>query len=91
MKYQSSKVIMYVQQLDKLSFENIQALIKRIKSLEYIKRYALIVHDKDGGKDHLHVTFEFNKNISVNRIAKDIEESNEAQFEIMTKRGKTVQ
>lgn len=90
-KYLSSKVIMYVQQCDKLPFESKEALIRRIKNLDYVKRYAVITHDKDKeAKPHVHVVFRFNNKVSITKLAKDLNEPNQAQFEIMTKRGKSV-
>ena len=53
-----SNAYMYVQQVDNLPLakgqsldKKINALIKRIKSVPEIKKYALIVHDKDSDKD----------------------------------------
>ncbi|MGX5377779.1 Rep family protein [Ligilactobacillus sp. LYQ135] len=90
-KYASSKVIMYVQQCDKLPFESKEALIRRIKNLDYVKRYAVITHDKDKeAKPHVHVVFRFDNKVSITKLAKDLNEPNQAQFEIMTKRGKSV-
>ena len=81
---------MYVQQVDNLPLakgqsldKKINALIKRIKSVSEIKKYALIVHDKDSDKDgntikpHVHVMLELDKQRSVNKIAKALDDSSE--------------
>ncbi|WP_179211587.1 Rep family protein [Secundilactobacillus pentosiphilus] len=93
--YLRSAVLMYEQQLEHLPFKNIEALERRIKSLldsQGLDRYALIVHDQDKDendeiiKPHVHVTLIFNERVSINAIAKVLDESPQ-QFEVMTKRG----
>lgn len=91
---------MYVQQVDNLPLakgqsldKKINALIKRIKSVPEIKRYALIVHDEDSDKDgntiksHVHVMLELDKQRSVNKIAKALDDSSE-RLESMIKKYK---
>ena len=83
-----SNAYMYVQQVDSLPLakgqpldKKINALIKRIKSVPEVKRYAFIVHDKDSDKDgntikpHVHVMLELDKQRSVNKIAKALDDS----------------
>lgn len=95
-----SKAFMYVQQIEKLPFakeetseEKINALLKRIQSLDFIKRYALIVHDKDKSSNgglitpHVHVMLELDKSRAVTKVAKQLEDSVE-YFESMTKKYK---
>lgn len=93
--YLRSAVLMYEQQLEHLPFDNIDALERRIESLldsQRLDRYALIVHDQDKNesgeivKPHVHVTLIFNERVSINTIAKVLDESPQ-QFEVMTKRG----
>ena len=95
-----AQVLMYVQNIEYLPFESVEALLTRIKSIKEetgIKRYALIVHDKDKkeGSDevvepHVHVVFEFNKRVVISAFAKKLNEKAE-HFEIMTKRGTKVE
>lgn len=95
-----SNVYMYVQQIDNLPLakgqsldKKINALVKRIKSVPEVKRYALIVHDKDSDKDgntikpHVHVMLELDKQRSVNKIAKALDDSSE-RLESMIKKYK---
>ena len=94
-----AQVLMYVQDIEHLPFKNVEALLTRIKSIKdeaNIKRYALIVHDKDKKEDsdelvapHVHVVFEFTKRVVVSAFAKKLDEETE-RFEIMTKRGTKV-
>lgn len=93
--YLRSAVLMYEQQLEHLPFKNIEALERRIESLldsQGLDWYALIVHDQDKDengeiiKPHVHVTLIFNERVSINAIAKVLDE-NPQQFEVMTKRG----
>ncbi|KRM52129.1 hypothetical protein FC64_GL000836 [Ligilactobacillus araffinosus DSM 20653] len=89
-----------MQQLDKLPLakdqsidKKISVLIKRIKNVPEIKRYALIIHDKDSDKDgnaikpHVHVMLELDKQRSVNKIAKALDDSSE-RLESMIKKYK---
>lgn len=95
--YPTSKIIMYVQQLDHLPYENLEALNRRIKQLDYLKRFAWIVHDKDVAEDgskvepHVHVTFEFNKAIPLNKLAKALNGEKANYFQKMTRRGQSAQ
>lgn len=95
-----SNAYMYVQQIDRLPLakgqstdKKISVLIKRIKSVPEVKKYALIVHDKDFDevgntiKPHVHVMLELDKQRSVNKIAKAIDDSSE-HLESMTKKYK---
>lgn len=95
-----SNAYMYVQQVDSLPLakgqslaKKVDALIKRVKSVPEIKRYALIVHDKDSDEDgntikpHIHVMLELDKQRSVNKIAKALDDSSE-RLESMTKKYK---
>ena len=94
-----AQVLMYVQDIEHLPFKDVEALLTRIKSIKdeaNIKRYALIVHDKDKKEDsdelvapHVHVVFEFTKRVVVSSFAKKLNEETE-RFEIMTKRGTKV-
>lgn len=93
--YLRSSVLMYEQQLEHLPFNDVDALERRIKSLidsQNLERYALIVHDQDTDekeekiKQHVHVTLIFKERVSVNTIAKVLDDKPQ-QFEIMTKRG----
>lgn len=93
--YLRSAVLMYEQQLEHLPFDNIDALERRLISLlntHKLDRYALIVHDQDKNengeliKPHVHVTLIFNERVSINTIAKVLDDKPQ-QFEIMTKRG----
>lgn len=96
-EYPTSKIIMYVQQLDHLPFENLEALDTRIKQLDYLKRYAWIVHDKDVAEDgskvspHVHVTFEFSKPIPLNKLARALNNEKPNYFQKMTRRGQSAQ
>lgn len=95
-----AQVLMYVQDIEHLPFKDVEALLTRIKSIKdeaNIKRYALIVHDKDKKEDsdelvapHVHVVFEFTKRVVVSSFAKKLDEETE-RFEIMTKRGTKVE
>lgn len=88
-----SRGVMYVQQLDKIKFENINALKKRIQSLSNLKRFAFIIHDKDINKDnkpiapHVHVMLEFKSPRMLTAVAKDLNDKTE-YFESMTKHNK---
>lgn len=88
-----TKGMMYVQQLDKLPLANVEALTRRCRKLKNIKRFALIVHDKDVNQQgelippHVHVMLEFKKSRSLTAVAKEL--GDEPQFlENMTKQNR---
>ena len=88
-----TKGIMYVQQLDKLPLADVKALNRRCSKLKNIKRFALIVHDKDVNQQgelippHVHVMLEFKKSRSLTAVAKEL--GDEPQFlENMTKQNR---
>lgn len=88
-----SRGVMYVQQLDKIKFSSLNALKKRIQSLNKLTRFALIVHDKDTDennklvKPHVHVMLEFEAPRMITAVAKELDENPE-HFESMTKHSK---
>lgn len=88
-----SRGVMYVQQLDKIKFSSLEALKTRIQSLSKLKRFAMIVHDKDTNADnelvkpHIHVMLEFKTPRMITAIAKELNEKPE-HFESMTKHNK---
>lgn len=92
-KTQRSRGWMYVQQLDKLYFNNIEALERRIKSIVGIKRWALIIHDHDVNERnepiaaHVHVMLEFKNPKSITSLSNQINDKKQ-YFENMTKQGK---
>lgn len=73
-----TKGMMYVQQLDKLPLANVEALTRRCRKLKNIKRFALIVHNKDINQQgelippHVHVMLEFAKSRSITAVAKEL-------------------
>lgn len=88
-----TKGMMYVQQLDKLPLANVEALTLRCRKLKNVKRFALIVHDKDVNQQgeliplHVHVMLEFKKSRSITAVAKEL--GDEPQFlENMTKQNR---
>lgn len=88
-----TKGIMYVQQLDKLPLADVKALTRRCRKLKNIKRFALIVHNKDINQQgelippHVHVMLEFAKSRSIAAVAKEL--GDKPQFlENMTKRNR---
>lgn len=80
---------MYVQRLKRLPFNDIDALLRRVKTLNAV-RYALIVHDKDVDKNgkplepHVHVMMQFETAQRVSALANKMNEI-EQNFESMTK------
>lgn len=84
-----SQILMYVQQIEHLPFENVEALKRRAKTLPHLKKYAMIVHDKDGMKSHVHLVLEFDRRMTISSVAKKIGDDSE-RFEIMTKRGNSL-
>ena len=88
-----SRGVMYVQQLDKMKFSNLDALKRRVQSLSKLKRFAMIVHDKDTNGDnelvkpHVHVMLEFESPRMLSAIAKELDDAPE-HFESMTKHNK---
>ncbi|WP_125581548.1 Rep family protein [Levilactobacillus cerevisiae] len=80
---------MYVQQLKKLPFNDIDALLRRVKTLNAV-RYALIIHDKDVDEDgkpletHVHVMMQFDTAQRVSALANKLNDL-EQNFESMTK------
>ncbi|MDO3392804.1 Rep family protein [Ligilactobacillus sp. 110_WCHN] len=85
-----AQILMYVQQLSHLPFENVEALERRTKTLKHLKKYAMIVHDKDDTEPHVHLVLVFDQRVAVNSVAKQLEDDNE-RFEIMTKRGNSLE
>lgn len=88
-----SSLLMYEQKLNRLPFSGgISALEKRINYLP-VKRYAMIVHDKDindeGDKidSHVHVMLELDKRHTISSVANVIGDK-EQQFENFNKQGK---
>lgn len=81
---------MYVQQLTKLPFKDIDALIRRVKTLK-AKRYGVIIHDKDIDKDgkpvepHVHVMLQFATAQRISSLANKLNEQDQ-NFESMTKK-----
>ncbi|MFP7773539.1 Rep family protein [Ligilactobacillus sp. LYQ112] len=69
---------MYVQQLQHLPFDNETALLRRIKTLKQLERYAAIIHDHDTNAEdkpvapHVHVMLEFKKPRAATAIAKEL-------------------
>jgi len=95
MKSLKSSVLMYEQQLEHLPLKNMDNLKRRVESLigsNHLKRYAMIIHDKDVNEDgedvepHVHLVMEFSVRVNVESIAKCLEDEPQ-QIEIMTKRG----
>ena len=88
-----SRGVMYVQQLDKMKFSSLDALKRRVQSLSKLKRFAMIVHDKDTNGDnelakpHVHVMLEFESPRMLSAIAKELDDAPE-HFESMTKHNK---
>lgn len=88
-----SRGVMYVQRLDKMKFSSLDALKRRIQSLSKLKRFAMIVHDKDTDEDnklvkpHVHVMLEFKSPRMLSAIAKELDDDPE-HFESMTKHNK---
>lgn len=88
-----SRGVMYVQQLDKMKFSSLDALKRRVQSLSKLKRFAMIVHDKDTNGDnelvkpHVHVMLEFESPRMISAIAKELDDAPE-HFESMTKHNK---
>lgn len=95
MKSLKSSVMMYGTQLGRLPLKSVDNVKRRAESLlesDHLKRYAMIVHDKDVNEDgediepHIHLVMEFDRRVSVETIAKRLEDEPQ-QLEIMTKRG----
>lgn len=87
------RLVMYEQQIERLPFKGgVKELESRIRKLS-VKRYAIIVHDRDVDKDknqiksHVHAMIELNKKQLLSSIAKTIGDTPQ-QFENMGKRGK---
>lgn len=88
-----ASLLMYEQKLSKLPFKGgIKALEKRL-NYPPVKRYALIVHDKDVKDDgspidkHVHVMIELDKRHTISSIANMIGDKPQ-QFENFNKQGK---
>lgn len=70
--------ITYVQQLQYLPFADVDALERRVRTVHGIKRWALIVHDKDRHSDgtpvtpHVHLVMEFKKPRELTAVAKEL-------------------
>lgn len=86
---------MYVQRMDKLPFNSIDALETRVKTLKP-KRYGIIVHDKDVDDDgnlkdpHVHVMMQFDTAQRISSLAKkfnDLEQNFESQTKFNRRNG----
>lgn len=90
-----SRVWMYTQQLSHLPFDSVEALIRRVKSLNNLDKLAWIVHDQDidnTGKQvasHVHVAFTVTKRTTLSRLTKLLNDRPE-QFTSFTQRGQSV-
>lgn len=87
-----SKGIMYEEQMTKLPFKSVKALIRRVRTLGAV-RWAAIVHDKDTDKSgklivpHVHVMLEFKQAKRLSGVAKGLN-TQPQQLESMTKRNR---
>ena len=93
-----SQIVMYVQQLSHLPFGSLDALERRLKELKKDKgliNWAYIIHDKDQ-KDgrtiekHIHLDLRFKTRMSVNSVAKMLDDEAE-RVEVFTKRGQSLE
>lgn len=93
-----SQIVMYVQQLSHLPFGSLDALERRLSSLRKDKgliKWAYIIHDKDhkNGKlieKHIHLDLRFKTRMSVNSVAKMLDDEAE-RVEVFTKRGQSLE
>lgn len=90
-----SRVWMYTQQIDQLPFDSVDALIRRMKTIDNLDKLAWIVHDKDvddKGREvipHLHVGFTLAKRTTLENLRKILNDRPQ-QLTYFTKRGQSV-
>lgn len=90
-----SRVWMYTQQVPKVPFASIEALIRRVKKIPNLDKLAWNIHDKDVDKTgkpvepHIHVGFTLSKRTTLANLARILTDRPQ-QFTCFTKRGQSV-